>query len=282
MAFTHGSGWVLLDRLIVHHARRLLLGARAPLLAALFAAFAVAGRAEAQTAPGAGTSEPRFDVIEEEEAGEPQQEAASNEESGRLEVGASALAGASDEKETSAAAVAGFGVLAGWHFSPEVAAIASLHYATVDQPYLLGAGPEESFSEQRRDLLGVADWRIAHRLGGILSPHAFLGPRYLALTSPVYQPWMIAAALGTRMEFWLDEGLVADGEITWAHPLANEKDPTSALGSFKTTWLYGGGLALRFAPHFRLRFGYRGETWTLERTNRVLHAAEVGLVIRAL
>jgi hypothetical protein len=237
---------------------------------------------EAQAVPEAVTPPPpsaALDAID--EAYEPQ-EAFSEKESGRLELGASVLAGASDEKETSAAALGGFGARAGWYFSPEVAALASLHYATVNQPYLLGAGTEQSFDEQRFDLLAVADWRIAHLLGGLLSPHVFLGPRYLVLRSSVFQPWMIGAALGTWVELDLDEGLVADGVLTWAHPLANKKEPASALGSFKTTWLYGGGLALRFAPHFRLRFGYCGETWTLERTNRVLHAAEVGLVIRVL
>lgn len=243
--------------------------------------LAAAGRLQAQAAPQAAVPAPRTAAVDATGEADGSPDVPAEKESGRLEFGASVLAGASDEQETSAAAVGGFGARAGWHFSPELAALASLHYAKVSQPYLLGTGAEQSFDETRVDVLAVADWRIEDRLGGFFSPHVFLGPRYLAVRSSVYQPWMIAAALGTMMEFSLHEGLVADGEVAWAHPLGNEKDRTSALGSFKTTWLYGGGLALRFAPHFRLRLGYRGETWTLQRTNRVLHAAEVGLVVRA-
>jgi hypothetical protein len=84
------------------------------------------------------------------------------------------------------------------------------------------------------------------------------------------------------MEADFHEGLVGDVHVGWAYALAGKEDLASPLGSFKDTWLYGAGLALRFAPHFRLRFGYRGETWVLDHTNRVLHGAEIGLIVRLM
>lgn len=257
----------------------------APLVSLLVAAVATAqSTGTADAAGGAAPSEPvpaqQQPVDEDPGAAAEAAAPAITEESGRLLLGASAIVGASDERETDATPFGGFGLRAGWHFNPDLAAIASFHMAFPDQPYLAPGEGEPSFTEQRADLLAVADWRVASLAQGRLFPYVFGGPRYLALRSSVYQPWMFGVLLGGRMEALLHDGLLADAHIGWAHALAGDDDSGVALGSFKTTYLYGVGLALRFAPHFRLRFGYRGETWVLDRTNRTLHGAEVGLMAR--
>ena len=207
---------------------------------------------------------------------------AADAEPGRLRLGLSGRGGVSDETETTASRFGGFGVLAGWRFAPDWAGIASLDETFASQPYLgIGAG-EEAVDETRTDVQAVVDWRIKHDLWEIFTAHLFLGPRFLFVRSDVYRPWMGAALIGTRVEALLHDQLVADVHYGWAHALFGKDDATSALGSFKTTHIYGTGIALRLVPMIRVRLGYRGETWVFDRTDRVLHGAEVGLEIRAL
>jgi hypothetical protein len=199
---------------------------------------------------------------------------------GRLLLGLSGLGGVSDESETSASRFGGFGLEAGWHFTPDWAALASMDETFASQPYLGIASGETAVDETRTDLRAVVDWRIKDRLWEIVTAHVFLGPRFLLLRNDVVRPWMGSALLGTRIEMLLHDELVADVHYGWAHALFGKKDDASALGGFKTTHLYGAGLALRLAPTYRVRIGYRGETWVMERTDRVIHGVEVGLEIR--
>lgn len=214
---------------------------------------------------------------------EPEILATPSEKTGRLVVGALALGGARDEKETRATRFGGFGLQAGWHFTPDLAAVASTRHAFSNQPYLLpGAPGQPSFDERTTDAQAVVEWRVKHDLWNMLAGFVFAGPRAIFVRSDVYRPWMGGLLVGARLEALLHEGLVADAHGGWAHALLGAKDDASTLGSFKTTYAWGGGLALRFAPHFRFRLGYRGDVWVLDHTNRVAHGAEVGLIVRML
>ncbi|MEK6608416.1 MAG: hypothetical protein AABZ30_12205 [Myxococcota bacterium] len=209
---------------------------------------------------------------------------AAPEEPGRLVLGVAALAGVSDERETTATRFGGFAIGGGWRLTHDLALQAELRESFASQAYLdVGGAPGGSaaLTESRTDATALVEWRIAHPLWERMSGRVFAGPRYLALRTDVVRPWMAGLLVGGGAFAELHDLLVADGGVGWAHRLLGSDDARATLGDFKTTVLWSGGLALRLAPHFRLRLGYRGETWVLEHTNRVSHGAEVGLIVRA-
>lgn len=204
------------------------------------------------------------------------------EEPGRLLLRLGAQGGAADEAETDATRFGGFQAAAGWHFRDDLLLFGELRDSFSNQSYV-GLGADTGrLREQRIDGLLALDWRVAPTGWETLSFHLIGGPRSLFVRSEVYRPWMGTVWLGARIEAALHDGLVADAHGGGGYALFGREDEISALGDFKATWQYGAGVALRFAPSYRLRVGYTGETWVLDHTNRVQHGAEVSLQARWL
>jgi len=204
------------------------------------------------------------------------------EEQGRLLLRLGAHGGVTDEKETSATRTGGYQAAAGWHFSPDLLLYAELRDSFSSQPYLGLAAQPRNLDEQRIDSLLAVDYRVAPPEWEILSVHLLGGPRFLIVRNDAYRPWMGTVWLGARVEAALHDSLVADVGGGGGYALFGRDDEASALGDFKTIWEYGAGLALRFAPSYRLRTAYLGETWVLDHTHRVQHGAEVSLQARWL
>ena len=201
-------------------------------------------------------------------------------EAGRLLLRVGAQGGVADERETDATRFGGYQAAVGWYFRPDLNAYGEIRHGFSRQPYLgLGEG-ERELGEQRIHALAAIDWRFAPDLWEIFALHLYGGPRFLIVRNDAYRPWMGTVFVGGRVDALLHAGLVADAHGGGGYALFGSDDDTSALGDFKTTWLWGAGLALRFAPWYRLRIGYLGENWVLEHTDRVQHGAELTVQAR--